>query len=117
MTDRTRSPSPTPQPFDRSGMSDRRLLEFVLDGQRGMQEGLSDLALRVAEYHGQSKSGIERMSYVAQALEERADELEQVQKDHAKAIDKIERRLLVLGATCTGAGLVCGVLIKLLGGD
>jgi hypothetical protein len=117
MTDRERKPSPTPQPYDRSVMSDRRLMEFVLDGQRGLQEGLSDLALTLATYHGENKSAIERMSYVAQALEERADELELVQKEHAKSIDKIERRMLVIGATCTGAGFVFGLALKLLGGD
>lgn len=116
MTDRDRKPSPTPQPYDRSSMSDRRLMEFILDGQRGMQEGLSDLACTMATQHGEIKGSLERMSYVALQLEERADELESVQKEHAKSIDKIERKLLVVGAACAGGGAVIGFVAKLFGG-
>jgi hypothetical protein len=116
MSDRDRKPSPTPQPYDRSVMSDRRLIEFVLDRTEGMQEGISDLALTLATYHGENKEAISRMSYVALRLEERADELEAVQKEHTKSIDKIERKMLVIGATCAGAGAVGGVILKLLGG-
>jgi hypothetical protein len=116
VTDRDRKPSPTPQPFERAAMSDRRLIEFVLDRTEGLQEGISDLALTQARNHGEIKTAIERMSYVAMRLEERADELETVQKEHTKAIDKIERRILVIGATCSGAGIVGGLLFKLLSG-
>lgn len=119
--ERERKLSPTP--FSREGMSNRDMLTFLLERSEALQVGIADVALTVSNRHGEFREAVQRLSYVAQRLDERDQEREEelkalgaIQILQAERIDKIERRMLVIGATCTGAGAVGGLLIKLLGG-
>lgn len=107
MTERQRSLSPTPR--ERSGMSDREIMEFTLDRTDALGGAVHDLAVLVSDYHGQARAGIERMSYVAMKLEELA-------QDHETRIRKLEHKVIWVGGAAAGVGLIAGLLLQLLKG-
>lgn len=121
----------------RPSVSDRRLIEHVLEGQRELQISVSEVHLRVAEYHAEAQRGNETMGVLIKHLtdrcediEEEADELNRTtgvrlaeldkivsQKFAAldKRVDATEKKLLVICTACTVVWTIGGILWKALG--
>lgn len=103
-------------------MSDdeRRLLERVLDEQRATRADLSTLQLLAQRQHGECMTAIGLMGAKVAELEEDHDKLDARHRGHVRSTDKrlgtVEKRLIVIGTTCTVVGTLAGVLWKVLGG-
>jgi hypothetical protein len=107
-------------------MSDRRLIEHVLEGQREQQISLSELHLLVAGYHAEAQRGNETMGVMVKHIVARCEDIEEESaavrdsvaremSDLKKRVDSTEKKLLVICTACTVVWTIGGVLWKVLG--